>query len=83
MSSLKRIQDTKDYSKIYEEDFQLILVGLGFGRSSELWNLLNNGFYVLSRNLLVILLAIMAVPQHLIEIPLYKPKVEENISFKS
>ncbi|CAD8131505.1 unnamed protein product [Paramecium pentaurelia] len=83
LSGLDRVQETKDYSKIYQDDFQKILGGLGFGQCDMLWNELNNGFYVLSRNLLVILLAIQAVPQHLIEIPLYKPKVEENIQVKS
>jgi hypothetical protein len=28
---------TQDYSKIYEADYQLIMIGLGFGESKELW----------------------------------------------
>ncbi|KAM3132475.1 hypothetical protein pb186bvf_015434 [Paramecium bursaria] len=83
LSGIERIQQSKDYSKINQEEMNQILQGLQFGESEELWNKLNQGFHVLSRNLLVALLAILAVPLAHIEIPLYKPKSEENIQIKS
>ncbi|CAD8107584.1 unnamed protein product [Paramecium sonneborni] len=81
LSNTESVKISWDYSKIYENDFQQILLGLGFGESKELWNDFTNGSFILSRNMLIILLAILNVPVQ--QIPLYIPKDNEQVSLAS
>ncbi|CAD8175547.1 unnamed protein product [Paramecium pentaurelia] len=81
LSNTENVKKSWDYSKIYENDFQQILQGLGFGESKELWNDFTNGSYILSRNILIVLLAILNVPVQ--QIPLYIPKDDEQVPMAS
>ncbi|CAD8198253.1 unnamed protein product [Paramecium octaurelia] len=81
LSNTENVKLSWDYSKIYENDFQQILQGLGFGESKELWNDFTNGSYILSRNMLIVLLAILNVPVQ--QIPLYIPKDDEQVPMAS
>ncbi|CAD8193086.1 unnamed protein product [Paramecium pentaurelia] len=78
LSNTENVKINWNYSKIYENDFQQILQGLGFGESKDLWNDFTNGSYILSRNMLIVLLAILNVPVQ--QIPLYITKDDEQVS---
>ncbi|CAD8093072.1 unnamed protein product [Paramecium primaurelia] len=81
LSNTENVRISWDYSKIYENDFQQILQGLGFGESKDLWNDFTNGSYILSRNMLIVLLAILNVPVQ--QIPLYITKDDEQVPMAS
>ena len=61
LSQTESVKKTQDFSKVKEEDFQYIMNGLGFGESRELWNHITNDSIMLSRNMLIVLLAIINI----------------------